>query len=159
MLEPFKIDVGEGILTDLADRLDRTRFPDGKGLKPWADGTSSTYVADLVAHWQTGFDWRAQEAALNGFTKLRGDVDGSMVHCIHESGKGPAPLPLLLVHGYPDSVWRFHKIIPMLADPAAHGGIPPMRSTSSRRACPAMAGPRSGMTTEGFSALATCLPN
>ena len=57
MLEPFTIDVSESIvadLADLADRLSRTRLPDGKGFEPWADGTPSTYVDELVAHWQTG---------------------------------------------------------------------------------------------------------
>ena len=30
--------------------------------------------------------------------------------------------PLLIVHGWPGSVWEFYKIIPMLTDPAAYGG-------------------------------------
>ena len=30
--------------------------------------------------------------------------------------------PLLIVHGWPGSVWEFYKIIPMLTDPAASGG-------------------------------------
>ena len=30
--------------------------------------------------------------------------------------------PLLLVHGWPGSVWEFYKIIPMLTDPTNHGG-------------------------------------
>jgi len=44
------------------------------------------------------------------------------VHFIHEEGRGPAPLPLILSHGWPGSVWEFHKIIPMLTDPARFGG-------------------------------------
>ena len=30
--------------------------------------------------------------------------------------------PLLIVHGWPGSVWEFHKLIPMLTDPALYGG-------------------------------------
>ena len=41
---------------------------------------------------------------------------------MHERGRGPAPLPLLLVHGWPDGFQRFDKLIPLLIDPAAHGG-------------------------------------
>jgi pimeloyl-ACP methyl ester carboxylesterase len=55
---------------------------------------------------------------------LRGTVDGTSLHLIHEKGRGPAPLPLILTHGYPDSFFRFYKLIPLLTDPAAHGGDP-----------------------------------
>ncbi|HKP95161.1 MAG TPA: alpha/beta hydrolase, partial [Fibrobacteria bacterium] len=41
---------------------------------------------------------------------------------IHERGRGTRPVPLLLLHGWPDSFFRYHKIIPLLADPARHGG-------------------------------------
>ena len=30
--------------------------------------------------------------------------------------------PLLLVHGWPGSVWEFYKIIPMLTNPSEYGG-------------------------------------
>ncbi|MFI0819463.1 alpha/beta fold hydrolase [Streptomyces sp. NPDC021098] len=33
---------------------------------------------------------------------------------------GPA-LPLVLAHGWPDSFWRFTKVVPLLTDPGAHG--------------------------------------
>src|SRR5207237_10742782 len=31
-------------------------------------------------------------------------------------------MPLLLLHGWPGSIWEFHKLIPMLTDPARFGG-------------------------------------
>ena len=43
---------------------------------------------------------------------------------IHESGRGPNPTPLLLIHGWPDSFYRMHKIIPLLTAPASYGGSP-----------------------------------
>jgi len=49
-------------------------------------------------------------------------VDDIGIHFVHERGKGPNPYPLLLTHGYPDSFYRFAKIIPMLTDPASFGG-------------------------------------
>ena len=30
--------------------------------------------------------------------------------------------PLLVVHGWPGSVWEFYKMIPMLTDPVSYGG-------------------------------------
>jgi pimeloyl-ACP methyl ester carboxylesterase len=36
---------------------------------------------------------------------------------------GPV-LPLVLSHGWPDSFWRYTKVIPLLTDPGAHGADP-----------------------------------
>jgi pimeloyl-ACP methyl ester carboxylesterase len=78
----------------------------------------------LLKHWQTGFDWRAQEAAINRFSHFSAPVGGLDIHFIHERGRGTAPLPLILTHGYPDSFLRFAKLIPLLTDPGAHGADP-----------------------------------
>ena len=49
-------------------------------------------------------------------------MGGIDVHFIHIEGKGPNPMPLLLLHGWPGSVWEFHKLLPLLTDPARFGG-------------------------------------
>ena len=121
MLEPFNIAVPEEVFQDLRRRLDTTRLPSA-GERGWEDGTDPAYLRSLVDYWRDGFDWRAQEALLNRFGHLRGTIDGTTIHLIHEKGRGPAPLPLILTHGYPDSFFRFYKLIPLLIDPAAHGG-------------------------------------
>src|SRR4051812_42053742 len=68
----------------------------------WADGTSPAFLRDIIGYWREHFDWRIQEAALNKFTHFRATVDGTSLHFIHERGRGQAPLPILLLHGYPD---------------------------------------------------------
>ena len=60
--------------------------------------------------------------ALNQFAHFRTKLDDIAIHFIHERGKGPHPFPLILTHGYPDSFYRFAKIIPMLTDPESYGG-------------------------------------
>src|SRR5438105_348815 len=121
MLEPFHIAVQTSVLRDLATRLNATRLT-AETADDWSAGTSPAYLRALVAYWRDRYDWRAQEARLNAFAHYRGKVDGTQLHLIHERGRGPAPLPLLLTHGYPDSFFRFVKLIPLLTDPAAHGG-------------------------------------
>jgi pimeloyl-ACP methyl ester carboxylesterase len=118
--EPFRISVPDEVLHDLASRLATARLP--AGADDWATGMNPAYLRELVAYWRDGYDWRAQEALLNRFSHHRKDVDGTQVHFIHERGRGPSPLPILLTHGWPDSFFRFHKLIPLLSDPAAHGG-------------------------------------
>jgi len=119
---PFRIGIPEQILTDLRDRLRRTRFPDQAPGAPWAFGADLAYVQELCAYWRDAYDWRKHEAVLNGFRQFTAPVAGIDLHFIHEEGRGPAPLPLLLSHGWPGSVWEFYKIIPMLTDPARFGG-------------------------------------
>lgn len=121
---PFRLSVPEAQLQDLAARLKNVRWPDEPPDAPWAYGTSVGYMQQLVAYWRNGFDWRAQEAKINQFPQFRAGIDGIDVHFIHEQGRGPAPLPLLLSHGWPGSVFEFYKLIPMLTDPARFGGDP-----------------------------------
>ena len=119
---PFTLRVADDVLADLRQRLDRARWPDEPPLEPWSTGTSVAYLKGLVDYWRTGFDWRAQEARLNAFRQFKAPVGGIDLHFIHEAGKGPAPMPLLLSHGWPGSVIEFLQLIPMLTDPARHGG-------------------------------------
>jgi pimeloyl-ACP methyl ester carboxylesterase len=121
---PFVIRVPDDVLADLRARLDRVRWPDETPGEGWRYGTSLAYMKELVAYWRDRYDWRAHEARLNElpqFTVPMGDVD---LHFIHARGVGPRPLPLLVSHGWPGSIWEFHKLIPLLTDPARHGGDP-----------------------------------
>ena len=121
---PFRIDVPDAVIADLRDRLARVRWPDQAPGADWAYGTSVAYMQDLVTYWRDRYDWRAHEAKLNGFRQYTAPVAGIDLHFIHEEGKGPRPWPLLISHGWPGSVWEFHKILPMLTDPARFGGNP-----------------------------------
>lgn len=123
--EPFRISVPAETLDDLRRRLGATRFIDDLGEPGWKLGLDVAYMRELAAYWQLEFDWRAQEAALNRFAQFRVVLkDGLGLHFIHERGRGPNPLPLVLTHGFPDSFARFVRLIPLLVDPERHGGDP-----------------------------------
>jgi pimeloyl-ACP methyl ester carboxylesterase len=124
MVQPFRIKVSQDVLDDLQGRLARTRWPDQVEGAGWDYGVNLSYLQELVGYWRQDFDWRSQEAMLNQFAQFRVDIDGVGLHFIHERGKGPNPKPLLLLHGWPDSFFRFYKLIPMLTDPARFGGDP-----------------------------------
>jgi pimeloyl-ACP methyl ester carboxylesterase len=123
-VRPFRLHVDDEVLDDLRRRLQATRWPDEIADSGWRYGSNLDYVRRLVEHWRDGFDWRAQEAAFNVFEQYRVAVDGIDLHFIHQPGVGPDPTPLLLVHGWPGSVWEFHELIPRLTDPARFGGDP-----------------------------------
>ena len=123
-IQPFTIAIPQATLDDLRERLARTRWPDVAEEASWSYGISMQYMQELMDYWQHTYNWREQEAALNAFANFKATVDGVGIHFIHERGKGPNPTPLLLIHGFPDSFYRYHNVIERLTDPAKYGGDP-----------------------------------
>jgi pimeloyl-ACP methyl ester carboxylesterase len=119
---PFRIHVPDAVLTDLRQRLARTRLPGEIAGSGWDYGTSLAYLKELIAYWRDRFDWRAAERRLNAFDQFTTTIDGLEVHFIHQRSRNPGALPLAVTHGWPGSIAEFSKIIGPLTDPAAHGG-------------------------------------
>ena len=122
--EAFTIDVPQDVLTDLHDRLDKARLAQDFANPGWEYGTNGAYLQELVAYWRDEYDWRKHEREMNAFANYKTTIDGIPIHFIHEPGKGPNPIPLILSHGWPWTFWDFHKVIRPLSDPAAFGGDP-----------------------------------
>jgi pimeloyl-ACP methyl ester carboxylesterase len=120
--QPFRLHVPDAAIADLRQRLARTRFPDQAPGEPWAYGTPVAYMRELVDFWRQDFDWRGHEAQLNGFPQYKVALGGIDLHYLHVPGRGPDPMPLLLMHGWPGSVFEFLEAIPYLTDPARFGG-------------------------------------
>lgn len=114
-VKPFKIDVQQTVLDDLQTRLRQTRWPDAPDNIGWKYGTDPEFLKSLVAYWQDGYDWRKQEAALNAIPQFTVEIDGTTIHFQHIKSKNPNARPLLLLHGWPDCFYRYHKVIPLLA--------------------------------------------
>lgn len=120
--EPFAIRLPNDHIEDLRRRLRNPRWPGETAAKPWQRGVSQEWMQQLVQHWGSNYDWRRHEAKLNAVKHFRVSLDGTLIHFVHERGTGPAPLPLLISHGWPGSFYEFSRLIPLLTDPAAHGG-------------------------------------
>ncbi|TWF54440.1 epoxide hydrolase family protein [Neorhizobium alkalisoli] len=123
-ISPFRINVPDEDISDLKLRLARTRWPNTLDAASWEDGTSLAFLQKLVHQWSHRFDWRAEEARLNQLPHFKTEIAGLDIHFIHKRGTGPAPMPLVLTHGWPGSFTEFERIIPLLTDPGAHGGDP-----------------------------------
>jgi pimeloyl-ACP methyl ester carboxylesterase len=120
-VQPFSISVSPFVIEDLRERLGRARWPDEVRDSGWQYGTNLSYLRDLCIHWGHGFDWKEQEEALNAFHHYRAEVNGTGLHFIHERGKSPYTLPILLIHGWPDSFVRFTQLIPLLTAEGPNG--------------------------------------
>lgn len=120
----FSIQIKQKVLDDLNYRLDHFRWPDQLKDSAWERGTEKEYLRSLVSYWRNHYDWRKEEYELNRLSQFHCDVDGIDVHFVHERGKGPNPMPIILSHGWPDSFIRYRKLIPFLTDPARYSGDP-----------------------------------
>ena len=119
-VRPFKIEIPQVEIDDLRARLERTRWADEIPGSGWDYGADIDCMKALVEYWRTEFDWRAQEKFLNEFHQFHASVGGINIHFIHERGKGPNPLPLIVTHGWPGSFAEMVKIVPLLSDPARY---------------------------------------
>ena len=109
---------------DLRQRLDRTRWPEEVPNSGWAYGTDPGFLRGICRYWREKFNWKAQVEQFAALGHSMFSADGLDIHFVHEAGKGPNPIPLILTHGWPGSFLEFMKLIPMLTDPGSHGADP-----------------------------------
>ncbi|MFI9452222.1 epoxide hydrolase family protein [Amycolatopsis sp. NPDC052450] len=134
-IKPFRIDVPQAELDDLADRLARVRWAnelpadqvtDGVQRGPvtpgWEYGVPLDYVRRLVSYWREGYDWRKWEAKLNEYPQFTTEIDGQNIHFLHVRSPEPDATPLILTHGWPNSVFEYLDLIDRLTDPRSNGG-------------------------------------
>jgi pimeloyl-ACP methyl ester carboxylesterase len=109
---PFRVQVEQAALDDLRRRLEL-----GAGDQAAASGADArgAYLHDLLRYWRTVYDWRYHEARLNAVPQLIARVEGEDLHVAMTSRRSRAT-PLLLLHGWPDAFYRFHKVVPLLSD-------------------------------------------
>src|SRR3954453_12901465 len=121
-VEQFTIAVPEADLEDMRSRLGRTRWAADLGNADWRYGVERGWLEDMVRYWRDDYDWRAVEREINRLSHFKVVIDGVPLHFVHVRGRGPNPMPLLLVHGWPWTFMDFHGLVGPLSDPAAHGG-------------------------------------
>jgi pimeloyl-ACP methyl ester carboxylesterase len=121
-IEPFSIPFSQPAVDDLRDRLRRTRWPDEISGANWEYGVDLSFLQQICEYWSERFDWKAQVERFSTFHHYRYSSENPRIHFIHERGKGPAPIPMILTHGWPGSFLEMMRIIPLLTDPASYGG-------------------------------------
>lgn len=122
MLKPYKIDVAQETLDAILAKVKGYKWgymPDDGG---WEYGTNLPYLRQLCDYWVDAYDWRKHEARLNEFEQFTAPVEGMDIHFLREKGSGPAPMPLIIMHGWPGSVVELAEILEPLAHPECFGG-------------------------------------
>lgn len=123
-MTPFRLNIPPAQLDDLARRLAATRWPAPAPAPSgaWRWGADPASMRALADHWQHRFQWRDWEARLNAHAQYVVEIDGCPVHCLVAPGSGPSPLPLLMTHGWPGSVFELLLLVEPLAHPERFGG-------------------------------------
>jgi pimeloyl-ACP methyl ester carboxylesterase len=123
-IRPFRIDIPQTELDQLAGKLDSVRWPAPLPGDDWDTGVPTKWLRSLAEYWRSGYDWRAAERELNAFPQFTTAIDGQNIHFLHVRSAEPDAMPLILTHGWPGSIAEFLDVIGPLTDPAAHGGDP-----------------------------------
>jgi pimeloyl-ACP methyl ester carboxylesterase len=120
-ITPFSIHIEAEILSDLRERIRKTRWPDEAPSTAWEQGTDLEYLRQLLEYWAGEFDWQAQERELNAITQFHAELDGMRIHFVHERARYGQGVPLILTHGWPSTFVELLPLVPFLTDPHAHG--------------------------------------
>jgi microsomal epoxide hydrolase len=121
---PFRIDIPQERIDHILSRVREAEWPDRLDAPDTRYGISWDYMKALVQYWTKDFDWRKAEANLNRYPQFLVRVEDYDVQFYHVKGRGPKPMPLILTHGWPGSVFEFLEAIGPLTDPVSYGGSP-----------------------------------
>jgi len=121
---PFRVDIPQATIDRILSRVREAQWPDRLDATDWRYGANWDYMKALSEYWIKQFDWRKAEANLNRYPQFLARVGDYDIHFYHVTGRGPKPMPLILTHGWPGSVFEFLDAIGPLSDPASYGGSP-----------------------------------
>ena len=113
---PFEASITEAEITDLRERLRRTRWPEPEPVDDWSQGLPLAYAQELCRSWAEDYDFGFAKR-LNAFPQYRDTVDGLGIHFLHVRSPEPEAFPLVLTHGWPGSVLEFLEVLGPLTDP------------------------------------------
>ena len=84
-------------------------------------GITYNRLAYILDYWKNKFSWEKSEKELNSFNQFYFIDEGIKTHFLHIKSPKKNALPLLLIHGWPGSIFEFLDIIPILTNPIKYG--------------------------------------
>ncbi|MCU7724002.1 epoxide hydrolase [Actinoplanes sp. KI2] len=104
------------MIDDLHERLQRTR----RIATPWNDdktrGVRNTDLTTLLDRWSNGYDWSVHERRIGRYPWATVGAGDAALRLIHQRAADADAPVVVLLHGWPDSVLRFERLLPLLAD-------------------------------------------
>ena len=121
-VQPYRMHVSQKYLDLTRQKLELTRLPrDPRNAQGRTEfGLSKNDLEPLIDHWLEKYDWRAQEAFYNdNLPQFRVPINGTRLHFVHRRSNSSSAVPLLFVHGWPESFISASKMIDALCNPIA----------------------------------------
>lgn len=114
-------------ISSLKYKINNTRLPKKfNGENDNNYGIKSKLMYELLDYWGNNFDLRKHLDEFDEYnhcmthvklwSKEKKNNDSLNIHFIYEKNKNENAIPLLLIHGWPGSVYEFHKAIPLLKE-------------------------------------------
>ena len=121
-IQPYRMHVSQKYIELTKKKLELTRLPREPRNTHQRDdiGVVKSDLEPLIDHWVDSYDWRAQETFYNDtLPQYRVPINGTRLHFVHKRAASPAALPLLFVHGWPESFISASRVIDALSNPIA----------------------------------------
>lgn len=122
-LRTFTVQTDPSVLQDLQQRLRLAKVCDSIEGSNFRYGFNSQVLTDIVEYWNNSYDWSQWQRELNKFDQFKTQIEGLDVHFVHVRPPNPSGvvLPLLVIHGWPGSVFEYYKALPLLTDSSTGG--------------------------------------
>ena len=121
-IRPFHVNFPEAQLVDLRKRINATVWPDKETVSDESEGVQLATMQNLARYWAAEYDWRKIETKLNSYPQFMTEIDGLDIHFVHVRSKHKNALPIIITHGWPDSIIEQLKLVEPLTNPTAFGG-------------------------------------
>ncbi|KAF7189863.1 putative epoxide hydrolase [Pseudocercospora fuligena] len=121
---PYRMHVSQRLLDLTRQKLDITRLPRDPETRQHQQrsqfGLAKAELEPLVDHWTDDYSWRAQEAYFNDtLPQFRVVIHGARLHFVHRQSHVADAIPLLFVHGWPESFIAVSNMIDALCNPVS----------------------------------------
>ncbi|MDA9973240.1 epoxide hydrolase 1 [Alphaproteobacteria bacterium] len=116
-MEKFFCKIDSKVINDLNKQISNNRILN------WAPdynnqaGISFDNLSYILDYWKNQFSWTKEEAKLNKFNQYLLEYDNITTHFLHIKSDQKNSIPLLLIHGWPGSIFEFNDLIPLLTNP------------------------------------------
>ena len=113
----FKSKTHSKILISLKDQIINSRILDWGSKFNDNAGISYKQLNAILKYWGNDFSWEKQEKDLNKYDQFKITIDKIDTHFLHIKSSQKNALPLMLIHGWPGSIFEFFDLIPLLTNP------------------------------------------
>ena len=119
-MKKFKSNISTKEIADLRYLISKGRTVDWGSYSYNDAGISFKSLSLILDYWENKFSWKEEEKKLNKFEQYIFNEGNCKTHFLHIKSHKKNAIPLLLIHGWPGSVFEFFDVIPLLTNPEAN---------------------------------------